>query len=339
MPSLSVILPTLNCMPLLPAHIASMRPWLDLADEIIVVDSFSNDGTVEYLQRELAGLPVQFHNRPRGLYQAWNFGIQQAAHHWLYISTVGDSISSDLLRHLIALGEATQADLVLSRPSCVFDPGLDGEPIRWAIHDILETAAPRNDFLLSHAAAHFFALIHAHTSALLGSSASNLYRTAQLQKYPFPTEYGTAGDCAWGLLHALHCRVACTAHEGSVFRIHAKSYTAADYQIDQLFERLQTLGLEIHRQANRPELLAPLLLPEILASRDELASRYNELKLMRKANRFWFLHGKIWTTRRETKRLRKQLKSHQGAAYTRIRQTHITPIALGTATDALASTS
>jgi hypothetical protein len=137
----------------------------------------------------------------------------------------------------------------------------------------------------------------------------------------------------------LHSRIACTTREGSSFRIHTKSYAAADYHVDQVFDQLQMLGLEIHRQASQPELLAPLLLPEILASLDELAVKYNELKLMRKASSFWFLHGEIWSVRHETKRMRKRLKSHRCAAYTQIRQTHIRPVELGAATDALVSTS
>lgn len=49
--TLSVVIPTYNCRPLLERHIAEMAAWLDLADEIIVVDSRSKDGTREILRK------------------------------------------------------------------------------------------------------------------------------------------------------------------------------------------------------------------------------------------------------------------------------------------------
>jgi hypothetical protein len=45
---------------------------------------------------------------------------------------------------------------------------------------------------------------------LLGSSASNLYRTAFLQKHPFPTDFGHCGDTAWGVSVAPIAKVAFT---------------------------------------------------------------------------------------------------------------------------------
>ena len=42
--ALSVVLPTYNCAKLMERHLASMFGWLDLADEVIVVDSRSTDG-------------------------------------------------------------------------------------------------------------------------------------------------------------------------------------------------------------------------------------------------------------------------------------------------------
>jgi len=41
---------------------------------------------------------------------------------------------------------------------------------------------------------------------LLGSSASNHYRTAFLQKHPFPTDFGHCGDTAWESLSLLSLR-------------------------------------------------------------------------------------------------------------------------------------
>ena len=41
-------------MALLPAHLATMQPWLELAEEIVVVASHSQNGTVRFLREKLA---------------------------------------------------------------------------------------------------------------------------------------------------------------------------------------------------------------------------------------------------------------------------------------------
>jgi len=65
--------------------------------------------------------------------------------------------------------------------------------------------------------------------AILGSSASNLYRTATLRRLAFPTEYGRNGDGAWGILHALEVRLAMVPERVSFFRRHRRSYGASEY--------------------------------------------------------------------------------------------------------------
>jgi glycosyltransferase involved in cell wall biosynthesis len=54
----------------------ALRSWLDLAQEVVVVDSESSDGTVEFLQSELRHPNLRFLSHPPGLYQSWNFGIR-----------------------------------------------------------------------------------------------------------------------------------------------------------------------------------------------------------------------------------------------------------------------
>jgi len=60
-----VLIPTRNSMAFLPHHVKTMRRWLDLAQEIVVVDSESSDGTVEYLRTKLPADRTRFFMRPR----------------------------------------------------------------------------------------------------------------------------------------------------------------------------------------------------------------------------------------------------------------------------------
>src|SRR6266496_2720475 len=100
--SLGVVMPTRNSAALLPRHIAGVRNWLDLADQVVVVDSFSTDGTLEALRREIKHPNLEFLSHPPGLYQSWNFGIQHLTTDYTYIATVGDTITKEGLRSLAA---------------------------------------------------------------------------------------------------------------------------------------------------------------------------------------------------------------------------------------------
>ena len=57
---ISVLIPTRNSMSLLPGHVESLREWIDLAQEVVVVDSDSTDGTVEFVKRELTNPNIRF---------------------------------------------------------------------------------------------------------------------------------------------------------------------------------------------------------------------------------------------------------------------------------------
>jgi hypothetical protein len=234
---LAVVLPTLNCRGLLPAHLRSMRPWLKAAHEVVVVDSYSQDGTVEYLRENLRHPNVRIFSRPRGLYQSWNFGIQQTASDWIYVSTVGDSIAPALLQHLREVGGTLDCDVVVSRPDMVNEDDTPAPRMAWPIDHILRGPGASRPVRLAGVDAMLFALL-AIPNALLGSSASNLYRGSHLRARPFPTEFGTVGDTAWTLRFGLGTTYGFTPARGSCFRLHAKAYTQSEYAVDNLCARL-----------------------------------------------------------------------------------------------------
>lgn len=242
MPKLSVVLPTLNCIGLLPAHLKTMRPWLNQADEIIVVDSFSNDGTPEYIRKNLRHEKVRFFSRPRGLYQSWNFGIEQTNGDWIYLSTIGDSITPALLQHLCDVGESFGCDVVASRPAFVNEDDTPAARMVWPIDHILRSSGGRQPIRLAGVDTLLFALL-AIPNAVLGSSASNVYRGSHLRARPFPTEFGTVGDTAWSLRYGLETNYGFTPERGSFFRLHAKAYAKKDYEVVNLNAKLSAAAL------------------------------------------------------------------------------------------------
>lgn len=242
MSKLSVVIPTLNCIDLLPGHVASMRGWMSLADEIIVVDSFSDDGTPEYLKKHLKHRNVRILSHPRGLYQSWNFGISQTTGDWVYISTVGDIITLKLLKHLCEIGESLACDVVASRPTFITVNNTPASRQIWPIDHILKSSSSRKPVTLSGPEAFRFAL-YSIPCAVLGSSASNVYRGSHLRERPFPTEFGTVGDTAWTLRHGLATRYGFTVEIGSFFRLHPKAYTASEYAVNNLVLKMAECAL------------------------------------------------------------------------------------------------
>lgn len=55
---------------------------------------------------------------------------------------------------------------------------------------------------------------------MLGSSASNLYRTATFQRFPFPTEFGSQGDGVWAWFHAAEITWGVIPDQISSFLLH-----------------------------------------------------------------------------------------------------------------------
>src|SRR5207248_1354657 len=112
----------------------------DLAEEVIVVDSYSSDGTFEFLQTELRHPGLKLFQCPPGLYQAWNNGIGQLHAKYTYVSTIGDSITRQGLEHLVATAETLGSDVVISRPEFVSTEGTPLDDRRWPVHELVDSA-------------------------------------------------------------------------------------------------------------------------------------------------------------------------------------------------------
>ena len=215
-------------MPLIGGHLDTVEQWIDLVEEVVVVDSRSRDQTVEILKKRLGNRNVRFLSQPPGLYPSWNHGIGQLSARYTYISTVGDGITREGLVHLVEVAQKFSCDVVVSPPDFVNEAGRPVRGQTWPVHTVvsilgLDRPAYLEGWLAFATALAFF------PSAILGSSASNLYRTAVLQARPFPTEFGMNGDGVWGLTNALGIRLGITPRRISFFREHSKPYPLSEY--------------------------------------------------------------------------------------------------------------
>jgi glycosyltransferase involved in cell wall biosynthesis len=318
-PTLGVVIPTLNCASLLEGHLNSLESWLDTADEIVVVDSHSEDGTWEIVRSRLAGPKTFFYQRPKGLYQAWNYGVSRLSTQLTYFSTVGDHITKDGLEHLRQVANSTVADVVISPPAFVEEQGSPAEtPPHWPVQEliqVLEIKAPRliDDWIL------LLLSLENPVDAILGSSASNIYRTAKLQERPFPTNYGSVGDGAWGIGNIFNYRLAVTPECFSLFREHPKSYSINTYAVSDLDTRLFDLLVEnmdklirsssAHRK--RAETLKCRELAQLVKQR---MTWQKKLETTRHATVPWLFNPQAWRSRKMRNHFRTAARECRDAA-------------------------
>src|SRR5437660_9427228 len=153
---IGVVVPTRNSATLVPAHLESMRPWLDQVEEVVVVDSFSTDGTVDLLKAGLRHPNLRILEHPPGLYQSWNHGIAQLKTEYCYISTVGDGITREGLEHLSEIIARLHCDAAISKPRFIDVNGGPFPTPRWPIDDVISTLRITQPIALSGPALFLF---------------------------------------------------------------------------------------------------------------------------------------------------------------------------------------
>ncbi len=88
--SVSVIIPTYNRLAVLSRAVDSVLAQNRLADEVIIVDDGSNDGTIAWLEKTYAGLEV-IRQKNKGVSAARNAGIKRAKGDWICLLDSDDS--------------------------------------------------------------------------------------------------------------------------------------------------------------------------------------------------------------------------------------------------------
>lgn len=288
----------------------------------VVVDSFSNDGTVDYLREHLRHLRVNFVSHPPGLYASWNHGIAQVTAPLTYIATVGDTITRAGIETLVQAANALACDVVVSKPDFVAPEGSALPDIPWPVDDIIATlgiAAPRR---LHKLEALVFAAVHVN-GALTGSCASCVYRTATLRQFPFPPEFGTVGDGAWGVMHAAEIAWGVVPGRCSIFLKHPPSVSDVDKRSYAQSRRMdEVLAATVLRWLASGAVTQREL--ETIGWLDlfQAVTRHTETKVAfdrrRSAAWPWWLNSAAWGERIRRQRARTRLAGVKAAALRRI---------------------
>lgn len=301
MPSLGLVIPTYNSRRYLDRHVEGLLPWIDLVQEIVVVDSYSTDGSADFLRERLPHPNLRIEQHPPGLYASWNHGIRCLQADYFIMSTTGDTICREGVLALLDCAQRGPCDIVLSKPVFV---DLEGrvQLIRWPVDEMIDGMGPGESKIFNGLEALAYAMGRPD-SALLGSSASNLYRTKFFQQRLFPLDWGVAGDAGWVWEHAAEAKWGAISGEYSRFLLHPP-------QSDERDRR--PMANQRADQAVRDAV--PRWLVEGYVSTQELyamgwdrlvrcLSRYLDLKAELDATRGrrsapWFLRASSWKKRR-----------------------------------------
>src|SRR6185436_8243728 len=113
-PLVSICVPTLNSLSFLKERFDSIfqQPFQDW--ELFVYDSYSDDGSWEFIQKVAAGEKrIRTMQGPRkGPYPAWNECLRQTRGELVYIATSDDSMAPDFLEKMAgALEEHSDCEI------------------------------------------------------------------------------------------------------------------------------------------------------------------------------------------------------------------------------------
>lgn len=106
-PKISVLINTLNEEKNLPYALRSVKPW---ADEIVVVDMYSEDRTVE-IARDY-GAKILFHDRVMEFDIARKYAIENASNEWMLILDADEIVPAPLSRRLLEIVSENKIDVV-----------------------------------------------------------------------------------------------------------------------------------------------------------------------------------------------------------------------------------
>ena len=242
--SISVVIPVYQCAERLPAHSDCLRMLSPMVHELIWVITESPDGSHQVAREAATKLGGQVLDVPRGLYQAWNSGIARATGEFIYISTVGDTITLEGLNALSICLHKNEADVVFSPPIVLPTTRANLKRLRsWTVFKWAKILQRYAGGRLPKEKA-FLLQILSGASGLLGSCASCLFRASLLQSRPFPSEYHHYGDTAWTFRNLPEISLAFHTHPVARFIMHDED-AARTIDKGQIYHLIKELGTRL----------------------------------------------------------------------------------------------
>ena len=227
MPKVSILLPNLNTFPFLEERMRSILAQTLSDWELIIADSFSTDGSWEYLKKFADRDPrIRAWQVPPGLYQSWNFCLEQIRGEYVYIATSDDSMTDDCLEKMVAaLERFPQCSLCHSALGFIDESGKEVEPDPSHHSHFIDFPEDRLHLRL----APYDGLRALAGDTVYPSITQILFRSSLLkQTGGFPCDFGPMGDFLWDMKAGLFSNVVYLPEKLSFWRIRAGQATFSD---------------------------------------------------------------------------------------------------------------
>ena len=223
---ISICLPTLNARAFLEERMDSILRQTVADWELIVCDSYSTDGTWEFLQAYRSDPRVHLHQVPKeGLYAGWNECLRRAKGAYVYIATADDTMEPACLERLRApLDQRQDVDIAVSEVRRIDDRGRTLDTARGQIWQMLDPIEGRCERVPGRS---FFLLLCGLAQGF-GSVTGLLVRRSLFEKTGlFPTDLWFLGDCEWALKAVLRSDVAVVPGKLATWRRHGDQASSA----------------------------------------------------------------------------------------------------------------
>lgn len=205
--TLTVLVPGFNCAEYLDEHSEKLTSLRDRGAKIVWLITPGADGTEKKAQAIAARTGDDFLQTPKGLYEAWNFGVASVKTKFLYFSTINDFPIQSKALFLCEALELTGADICFSPPEKVCPKGLKNKLVlSWPVYlyknflkDFTYNCIPVPALIAMQ--------VNSGLSCLLGSWASVVAKTSFMKQRPFPLNFGHHSDSLWFYQNLLDAKI------------------------------------------------------------------------------------------------------------------------------------
>jgi glycosyltransferase involved in cell wall biosynthesis len=221
-PLISILLPNLNTRPYLEERMDSILNQTYENWELIIADSYSDDGSWEYLKTFVEkDKRITAYQIPKGLYQAWNFCVEKAKGEYIYIATSDDTMTYDCIKKMVeTLEKHPECDICDSKVKVIDEKGIEiceNDPEYPIKREFFKRFG--NTPCVRHAPYDFLEQMNGETIYI--SITEIMIRKRLFDKTGlFPTEFGHIGDFPWGVMAGLYADVVYLPEKLGTWRVH-----------------------------------------------------------------------------------------------------------------------
>ncbi|MEO8657493.1 MAG: glycosyltransferase [Bryobacteraceae bacterium] len=244
-PAISICLPSLNTFRYLPDRVASILGQTETDWELIVFDSYSDDGSWEFFE-EVARKDkrVSIAQAPRGLYENWNRCIERARGRYVYMATSDDTMALDCLEKLrAALDEHSDCDLAHCRLLTIDGKGALLDEQSWPGRTSFAQGMPQTVGQKHVRRAPYDGLLHLTGRMVYLSITQLLIRRSLFSKIGvFDSRWGSMGDRHWEMRAGLVSNTVHVPDTWASWRVHPSNATAAlDIRSERCFANVEEM--------------------------------------------------------------------------------------------------